>query len=151
VARTNDISGDVVVNGHVLEDWGLHLIDANLTMGNLLAIVGDETKAYSAKAKEVVRTRMRLLKRFMVAAFALALMGMDAPVEYSIEAIRYGISPGVPVSALVVAGPKRRQSRCRLRHLAHSRRWAAIFFLTAGFHRERWFKQWTITDYLQTR
>jgi len=49
---------------------------------------------------------MRLLKRFMVAAFALALMGMDAPVEYSIEAIRYGISPGVPVSALVVAGPK---------------------------------------------
>jgi len=51
-ARTNDISGDVVVNGHVLEDWGLHLIDANLTMGNLLAIVGDETKAYSAKAKK---------------------------------------------------------------------------------------------------
>jgi hypothetical protein len=51
-ARTNDISGDVVVNGHVLDDWGLHLIDANLTMGNLLAIVGDETKAYSAKAKK---------------------------------------------------------------------------------------------------
>jgi hypothetical protein len=44
--RTNDISGDVVVNGQVLEDWGLHLIDANLTMGNLVAIVGDESKAY---------------------------------------------------------------------------------------------------------
>ncbi len=51
-ARTNDISGDVVVNGHVLEDWGLHLIDANLTMGNLVAIVGDETKAYLAAAKK---------------------------------------------------------------------------------------------------
>jgi hypothetical protein len=51
-ARTNDISGDVVVNGQVLEDWGLHLIDANLTMGNLLAIVGDESKAYLAKAKK---------------------------------------------------------------------------------------------------
>jgi Protein of unknown function (DUF3089) len=50
--RTNDISGDVVVNGQVLEDWGLHLIDANLTMGNLVAIVGDETKAYLAKAKK---------------------------------------------------------------------------------------------------
>jgi hypothetical protein len=50
-ARTNDISGDVVVNGQVLEDWGLHLIDANLTMGNLVAIVGDETKSYLAKAK----------------------------------------------------------------------------------------------------
>jgi hypothetical protein len=51
-ARTNDISGDVVVNGQVLEDWGLHLIDANLTMGNLVAIVGDESKAYLAKAKK---------------------------------------------------------------------------------------------------
>jgi hypothetical protein len=51
-ARTNDISGDVVVNGQVLEDWGLHLIDANLTMGNLLSVVGDETKAYLASAKK---------------------------------------------------------------------------------------------------
>ena len=51
-ARTNDISGDVVVNGKVLEDWGLHLIDANLTMGNLVAIVGDETKAYLAAGKK---------------------------------------------------------------------------------------------------
>jgi hypothetical protein len=50
-ARTNDISGDVVVNGQVLQDWGLHLIDANLTMGNLVAIVGDETKAYLARKK----------------------------------------------------------------------------------------------------
>ncbi len=49
--RTNDISGDVVVNGQVWPDWGLHLIDANLTMGNLVAIVGDESKAYLAKAK----------------------------------------------------------------------------------------------------
>jgi Protein of unknown function (DUF3089) len=51
-ARTNDISGDVVVNGQVLQDWGLHLIDANLTMGNLVAIVGDETKVYLAKGKK---------------------------------------------------------------------------------------------------
>ena len=51
-SRTNDISGDVVVNGQVLEDWGLHLIDANLTMGNLLTIVGDETKAYLAARKK---------------------------------------------------------------------------------------------------
>ena len=51
-ARTNDISGDVVVNGQVLTDWGLHLIDANLTMGNLVAIVGDESKTYLARAKK---------------------------------------------------------------------------------------------------
>src|SRR5271168_5333411 len=42
----------VVVNGQVLQDWGLHLIDANLTMGNLLSVVGDETKAYLASAKK---------------------------------------------------------------------------------------------------
>jgi hypothetical protein len=51
--RTNEISGDVLVNGQVLPDWGLHLIDANLTMGNLVAIVGDETKAYLAKGKKI--------------------------------------------------------------------------------------------------
>jgi hypothetical protein len=51
-ARANDISGDVVVNGQVLQDWGLHLIDANLTMGNLVAIVGDESTAYLAKTKK---------------------------------------------------------------------------------------------------
>jgi hypothetical protein len=50
-ARTDDISGDVIVNGQVLQDWGLHLIDANLTMGNLVAIVGDESKAYQAGKK----------------------------------------------------------------------------------------------------
>jgi hypothetical protein len=51
-ARANDITGDVIVNGQVLQDWGLHLIDANLTMGNLVAIVGDESKTYLAKAKK---------------------------------------------------------------------------------------------------
>jgi Protein of unknown function (DUF3089) len=50
-ARANDISGDVRVNGQVLDDWGLHLIDANLNMGSLVGIVGDETKAYMANKK----------------------------------------------------------------------------------------------------
>jgi hypothetical protein len=50
-ARANDISGDVRVNGQVLQDWGLHLIDANLTMGNLVGIVGDQSKTYLAKRK----------------------------------------------------------------------------------------------------
>lgn len=48
--RTGEISGDVVANGKVLEDWGLHLIDANLNMGNLVAIVGTEAKTYKASA-----------------------------------------------------------------------------------------------------
>jgi hypothetical protein len=44
--RASDIVGDVVVNGQVLADWGLHLIDVNLTMGNLLDVVGRQSKAY---------------------------------------------------------------------------------------------------------
>jgi hypothetical protein len=51
--RASDIVGDVVVNGQVLPDWGLHLIDVNLTMGNLLDIVGLQSKAYlSTTAKK---------------------------------------------------------------------------------------------------
>ena len=49
-ARTNVITGDVVVNGQILHEWGLHLIDVNLAMGNLLDIVSQEAKAYLAAA-----------------------------------------------------------------------------------------------------
>jgi hypothetical protein len=45
-ARTADIPGDVVVAGQVRGEWGLHLIDAHLFMGNLLGIVRDQTTAY---------------------------------------------------------------------------------------------------------
>jgi hypothetical protein len=48
-ARTNAITGDVVVNGQVLKDWGLHLVDMNLTMGNLIEIVRAQGRAYVAK------------------------------------------------------------------------------------------------------
>jgi hypothetical protein len=50
--RADDINGDVVQAGKVNPAWGLHLIDANLAMGNLVAIVGAESKAYLAKAKK---------------------------------------------------------------------------------------------------
>jgi hypothetical protein len=44
--RTNEIVGDVVVGGIVLNEWGLHLIDVQVAMGNLVEIVGQESKAY---------------------------------------------------------------------------------------------------------
>ena len=46
--RTDDITGDVVVNGIVLADWGFHLIDVNLAIGNLVDIVGQQSKVYLA-------------------------------------------------------------------------------------------------------
>jgi hypothetical protein len=50
--RTDDIVGDVVVGGQVQADWGLHLIDVNLAMGNLVEIVGRQSKAYLAAKKK---------------------------------------------------------------------------------------------------
>jgi hypothetical protein len=46
--RAKDIVGDVVVDGQVRPDWGLHLIDVNLAIGNLIEIVGQQAKAYLA-------------------------------------------------------------------------------------------------------
>jgi hypothetical protein len=44
--RTDDIGGDVTIGGNVLKQWGLHLIDMNLFMGNFQDIVRSETRAY---------------------------------------------------------------------------------------------------------
>ena len=53
--RTDDITGDVVVNGQVLPDWGLHLIDVSLAIGNLVDIVGQQSKTYLATNKTATR------------------------------------------------------------------------------------------------
>jgi len=48
--RANDIGGDVMFGGEIQKTWGLHLMDADLNMGNLVEIVGEESKAYLAQA-----------------------------------------------------------------------------------------------------
>ena len=47
--RVDDIGGDIGAPGNVLANWGLHLVDVNLAMGNLLDIVGQQTKTYLAR------------------------------------------------------------------------------------------------------
>ena len=49
--RADDIPGDLGILGKVQANWGMHLVDVNLTMGNLLDIVGKQAKAYLAKKK----------------------------------------------------------------------------------------------------
>jgi hypothetical protein len=49
--RVDDIVGDIGNPPNVLANWGLHLVDANLSMGNLLDIVSAQTKTYLAKTK----------------------------------------------------------------------------------------------------
>jgi len=45
--RIDDITGDLFdPSGKVDPNWGLHFVDINLAMGNLLGLVGDETKVF---------------------------------------------------------------------------------------------------------
>ena len=49
--RVDDIVGDIGASPNVLANWGLHLIDVNLAMGNLIDIVAQESKAYASKKR----------------------------------------------------------------------------------------------------
>ena len=44
--RTDTIVGDVTVNGQVLKDWGLHLIDMPVVMGNLVDLSNAQAAAW---------------------------------------------------------------------------------------------------------
>jgi pimeloyl-ACP methyl ester carboxylesterase len=44
--RTDDIGGDLGMPGKPIPMWGLHLIDVNLVMGNLLTLVDQQTTSY---------------------------------------------------------------------------------------------------------
>lgn len=48
-SRTDEIPGDVVVGGNVLKEWGLHLIDVHVAMGNLVDVVARQSKTYLKK------------------------------------------------------------------------------------------------------
>ncbi|MBB6226063.1 hypothetical protein FHS79_000214 [Polymorphobacter multimanifer] len=45
--RTDEIGGDVIVAGQVQADWGLHLIDVNVALGDLLALAPAQAAAWS--------------------------------------------------------------------------------------------------------
>lgn len=47
--RVDDITGDLGAAAKPLANWGLHLIDVNLAMGNLLDLVEQQSKAYRAR------------------------------------------------------------------------------------------------------
>ena len=47
--RTDDIIGDLGGADRIQADWGLHLVDFNIAMGNLVDVVGEQAKAWLAK------------------------------------------------------------------------------------------------------
>lgn len=50
--RANDIPGDFIADGRILYDWGLHIIDANLTIGNLIELVAKQRQTWLASGRK---------------------------------------------------------------------------------------------------
>jgi hypothetical protein len=47
--RADDIPGDIAPGTPMQAQWGLHLVDMNLAMGNLIEIVRRQSAAYRSK------------------------------------------------------------------------------------------------------
>lgn len=67
---------------------------------------------------------------------------------YSIEAIRYADSPGDPVSSMVMGAPAD-ETVDSVYAFWLIRGGKRIILFDCGFHREQWFKRWSIKDYLR--
>lgn len=80
-------------------------------------------------------------------AFCAAISAQQSP-QYSIEAIRFANSPGDSVADLVMGAPKD-QKIDTIFAVWLIRGGGRNILFDSGFHREKWFKYWTITDYLR--
>jgi glyoxylase-like metal-dependent hydrolase (beta-lactamase superfamily II) len=86
---------------------------------------------------------------FLLVSLALAagISAVNSP-EYSIVAIRLADSPGDRVAEMVMgAPPDERIDSIYAMWLIRGTGRNILF--DSGFHRERWFKEWTIKDYLR--
>src|SRR5580704_7163358 len=88
------------------------------------------------------------MKPFLIVAMFASLLGAPATPEYSIQAIRYASVPDVPVSELVMGGPKDQKVDIAMvvwliRGGGHT-----ILF-DSGFHRDTFLKDFPMKDYLR--
>ena len=88
------------------------------------------------------------VKRLCFAALALIFIGATATPDYSIEAIRYADSPGDSVSELVMGAPKN-EKLDTVYVIWLIRGGGRNILFDSGFHRPRWFKEWTIKNYIR--
>lgn len=88
------------------------------------------------------------MKRLLLAAAALMLLGSASTPEYSIEAIRYADSPGDSLADLLIGAPKDEKIDTIFAVWLIRGGGRNILF-DSGFHRPRWFKEWTIKNYLR--
>jgi glyoxylase-like metal-dependent hydrolase (beta-lactamase superfamily II) len=82
------------------------------------------------------------------AVLALFITPAQAQVaNYSIQAIRYATSPGVPISDLVVGGPKDKIDIAMVVWLIRGGGHTILF--DSGFHRQTFTKEFPMQDYLR--
>jgi glyoxylase-like metal-dependent hydrolase (beta-lactamase superfamily II) len=89
-----------------------------------------------------------VMNRFLLAATLAVLLGAPSTPDYSIQAIRLANSPGDSVADMVVGAPKDEKIDT-IYALWLIRGGGRNILFDSGFHRERWFKEWTIKDYLR--
>ena len=88
------------------------------------------------------------MKRFLLGSILAVLFATNSGPEYSIQAIRYAILPGFPVAALVMGAPKEEKVDIAMMIWLIRGGGRTILFDT-GFHREKWFKDFPMTDYMR--
>jgi glyoxylase-like metal-dependent hydrolase (beta-lactamase superfamily II) len=91
---------------------------------------------------------MRTLTACSILGLILFPALTSAPAEYSIEAIRYGTIPQFPVSGLVLGAPADEKLDIALMFWL-LRGPGRTILLDTGFHREKWFKVFKITDFIK--
>ena len=89
-----------------------------------------------------------MVPRFAMALLCTTLLGAGTTPEYSIDAIRYADSPHDPVADLVIGGPKD-ETVDTIYAIWLIRGGGRNILFDSGFHRARWFKEWTIKEYLR--
>jgi glyoxylase-like metal-dependent hydrolase (beta-lactamase superfamily II) len=85
---------------------------------------------------------------FVVLLLTAATLSASASPEYSIQAIRLANSPGDLVAEMVIGAPKGEKVDS-IYAMWLIRGGGRNILFDSGFHRERWFKVWTIVDYLR--
>ncbi len=89
-----------------------------------------------------------IMKRFWLAGILAALLGATSAPEYTIQAIRYASSPDVPVSALVIGGPKDVKVDIAMVVWLIRGGGRTILF-DSGFHRDTFLKNFPMKDFLR--
>ena len=85
--------------------------------------------------------------RGLVLVLGAAQLAASGPPRYSIQAIRLADSPGDAVAEMVIGAPKDEKIDT-VYALWLIRGGGRNILFDSGFHRARWFKEWTIRDFL---